>query len=141
MLHFELSSEQNSIPPKSSISAEIPQTESNKSLNKEASTVPTSGGYLVKPSQIYEEEQPKTKSKIVEETTPLQMPVQADEPVIEMQLVVKDSLEATEETGTECTTSSAHHDVFCRGAANRGRNRRTKAPGNGTHCEVEEFIL
>ncbi|MEO6328644.1 MAG: cell division protein FtsZ [Ginsengibacter sp.] len=97
MLHFELSSDQNSIPPKSSIAAEIPKTENNKSFNKKASTVPTSGGYLVKPSQIYEEEQPNTKSRIVEEPTPLQMPVQADEPVIEMQLVVKDSLNAAEE--------------------------------------------
>ncbi len=96
-INFELSSEDHSISPKSSIPAEIPSTQNNQSVNKEASTVPTSGGYLVKPSQIYEEDEPKTKSNIVGETTPLQMPVQADEPVIEMQLVVKDSLEATEE--------------------------------------------
>jgi cell division protein FtsZ len=100
ILHFELSSEDKSIPSKSAITAKISGTENKKSLNtlnKEASTVPTSGGYLVKPSQIYEEEQPNLKSNIVGETTPLQMPVQADEPVIEMQLVVKESLDATEE--------------------------------------------
>ncbi|MEP6596840.1 MAG: cell division protein FtsZ, partial [Ginsengibacter sp.] len=79
-----------------SITAEIPKQEHKKSKNKEASTVP-SGGYLVKPSQIYEEEQLNPKSKILEEPTPLYPPVQADEPVKEMQLVVKDSLDATGE--------------------------------------------
>ncbi|MEP6617263.1 MAG: cell division protein FtsZ, partial [Ginsengibacter sp.] len=64
--------------------------------NKEASTAPTSGGYLAKPSQIYVEQQP-TESNSGEESTPLHTPVQADEPVIGMQMVVKDSLEATEE--------------------------------------------
>ena len=68
----------------------------------------------------------KQESKIVEEPTPLQMPVQADEPVIEMQLVVKDSLEAAEETEQNCTSSSADHDVVCRGAGNGGRNRRPR---------------
>ncbi len=102
IVHFELSSEDNPITAKNNIAAELakpesPKPELNKSNNKEASTVPPSGGYLAKPSQIYEEEPQQTKSKIVEEPAPLQMPVQADEPVIEMQLVVKDSLEATEE--------------------------------------------
>jgi cell division protein FtsZ len=99
VIHFELSSDDNKIADKTSISPEQPKSkpERNKSIDKEASTVPTSGGYLAKPSQIYEEEQPYQKSKIIEEPTPLQMPVRADEPVIEMQLVVKNSLEATEE--------------------------------------------
>jgi cell division protein FtsZ len=97
VIHFELSSGENTIAVNNSTSPEPPKPERNKSINKEASTVPTSGGYLAKPSQIYEE-QPNQKSKIVEEPTPLQMPVRADEPVIEMQLVVKNSLEATEET-------------------------------------------
>ncbi len=99
VIHFELASDDNKIADKTSISPEQPKSkpERNKSIDKEASTVPTSGGYLAKPSQIYEEEQPYQKSKIVEEPTPLQMPVRADEPVIEMQLVVKNSLEATEE--------------------------------------------
>jgi cell division protein FtsZ len=99
VIHFELSSDDNKIAAKNSIPPEQPKSkpERNKTIDKEASTVPTSGGYLAKPSQIYEEEQPYQKSKIVEEPTPLQMPVRADEPVIEMQLVVKNSLEATEE--------------------------------------------
>ena len=53
---------------------------------------------MAKPSQIYEEEQPNQKSKIDEEPPPLPMPVRADEPVTEMQLVVKNPLEATEVT-------------------------------------------
>jgi cell division protein FtsZ len=98
IIHFELSSEEFPITAQNSIAAEIPQPkpELSKFINKEASTVP-SGGYLVKPSQIYEEEQLNSKSKIAEEPTPLHLPVQADEPGIEMQLVVKDSLNATGE--------------------------------------------
>jgi len=96
IIHFELSSEQIPITAQDSIPAEIPKQERKKSKNKEASTVP-SGGYLVKPSQIYEEEQLNPKSKIVEEPAPLHLPTQADEPVKEMQLVVKESLDATGE--------------------------------------------
>ncbi len=97
-INFDLSSGENKIAAKNSTPPEPLKPEHNKSINKEASTVPASGGYLAKPSQIYEEEQPYQKSKIVEEPIPLQRPVRADEPVIEMQLVVKNSLEATEET-------------------------------------------
>ena len=96
IIHFELSSDEIPITAQNSITAEIPKQERKKSKNKEASTVP-SGGYLVKPSKIYEEEQLNPKSKIVEEPTPMKLPVQADEPVKEMQLVVKDSLNATGE--------------------------------------------
>jgi cell division protein FtsZ len=96
IIHFELSSDEIPVTAQNSISAEIPKPERKKSKNKEASTVP-SGGYLVKPSRIYEEEQLNPKSKIVEEPTPMQLPVQADEPVTEMQLVVKESLDATGE--------------------------------------------
>jgi len=96
IIHFELSSDEIPITAQNSIAAETPKPELKKSKNKEASTVP-SGGYLVKPSRIYEEEQLNPKSKIVEEPTPMQLPVQADEPVTEMQLVVKESLDATGE--------------------------------------------
>ncbi len=67
--------------------------------NKEASkdSPLSSGGYLAKPSQIYVEEQPAPKSNSKEEPTPLQISLQDDEPVIEMQLVVKDSQKAAEE--------------------------------------------
>ncbi len=101
IIHFELSSIPDSIPAETPapITAEIPKHE-NQNLNKEikeAVTGPTSGGYLAKPSKLYVEDQPQKESKSVEEPLPLQMSAQVDEPVIEMQLVVKDSLEATEE--------------------------------------------
>jgi cell division protein FtsZ len=71
-----------------------------KPLNKEASKSSSlsSGGYLAKPSQIYVEESPANpESNTNEEPLPLQKPVQEDEPVIAMQLVVKDSQKAAEE--------------------------------------------
>ena len=66
-------------------------------INKEASNTPSSGGYLVKPAQIYAEEQPVQKSNSKEELPLLQRQVQEDEPVIEMQLVVKPQKAAEEE--------------------------------------------
>jgi cell division protein FtsZ len=63
----------------------------------EASTVLSSGGYLAKPAQIYVEEKAETKSNKTEEPLPMQIKLQEDEPVIEMQLVVKNSHEAAEE--------------------------------------------
>jgi len=53
---------------------------------------------LAKPAQIYAEEKPAIpESKTSEELTPLQISIQEDEPVIEMQLVVKDSQSAAKE--------------------------------------------
>lgn len=103
VLHFTLSSEPDPILSKAS--QNNPETAEAISLknqpktiidNKEASTVPTSGGYLAKPVQIYAEDKPKSESKTVEEPTPLMISRKEDEPEIEMQLVVKDSHEATE---------------------------------------------
>ncbi len=75
---------------------EIPKQEADNSPIKEASTAQTSGGYLARPSQIYVEDQATAESKTIEEP-PLRLEIQADEPQIDMQLVLKDSLEATEE--------------------------------------------
>lgn len=69
-------------------------------INKEASKSSSlsSGGYLAKPVQIYAEEKPSiSESNSTEELLPLQTPAQEDEPVAEMQLVVKDSQKAAEE--------------------------------------------
>ncbi|HMJ47099.1 MAG TPA: cell division protein FtsZ [Ferruginibacter sp.] len=69
-------------------------------INKEASkgSSLSSGGYLAKPVQIYAEDKPSiTESNSTEELLPLQSPAQEDEPVAEMQLVVKDSQKAAEE--------------------------------------------
>lgn len=103
VVHFILSSETNSIP--SETNEHLPKKTKTTVLNnqsnnnkKEASTVPTSGGYLAKPAQIYAEAKQNKESKSVEEpTTPLPILKQEDEPVIEMQLVVKNSHEAEEE--------------------------------------------
>jgi len=101
-VHFELSSspdpnissETNRTPPKAE---NLNFKNQPEVVNKKASTVPSSGGYLAKPSQIYAEERPKHESKAFEELTPLQIPKQEDEPISEMQLVVKENHEAVEE--------------------------------------------
>ena len=66
---------------------------------KEASTpVSSTGGYLAKPLNIYVKElKPNPESNTTDELTPLQSRVQADEPVFEMQMVVKDCHEPAEE--------------------------------------------
>src|ERR1019366_6037531 len=103
VVHFTLSSESNSIAAEANqqpLKKAEPKTvnhQSNKN-KKEASTAPTSGGYLAKPSQIYVEAKPNPESKSVEEpTTPMSFSKQEDEPVMGMQLVVKNSHEAAEE--------------------------------------------
>jgi len=65
--------------------------------NKDASTPSSSGGYLAKPAQIYVEEKPKSESNSIDELLPLQADQQEDEPVIEMQLVVKSHQAAEDE--------------------------------------------
>ena len=105
---FEISSATDQIPvfefdiPQNPLPAEKPVSETeiineDTIINKEASNSPSSGGYLAKPSQIYVEEQPEPKSNSTEELPGLQIPVQEDEPVIEMQLVVKSQKAAEEE--------------------------------------------
>src|ERR1035437_8158843 len=100
IIHFELSLAPDSKTPAeipTPVTAEIPKHE-NQKINKETVTAPTSGGYLAKPSNLYVEDQPQQQeSKTIEEPLPLQISAPVDEPVFEMQMVVKDSLEATEE--------------------------------------------
>ena len=107
---FEISSAADQVPV---IEFDIPATpqpvEKKSSVNniekeitvkvKEAGTpVSSAGGYLAKPSNIYvEEQQPNPKSNTLEELTPLQSNVREDEPVHEMQMVVKESHQAAEE--------------------------------------------
>jgi len=66
-------------------------------INKDASTPPSSGGYLAKPAQIYVEEKPKPESNSIDELLPVQENQREDEPVVEMQLVVKSHQAAEEE--------------------------------------------
>jgi cell division protein FtsZ len=72
-------------------------------LNKDASTPPSSGGYLAKPSQIYAEVKPKSESNSIDELLPVQENQQEDEPVIEMQLVVKSYQAAEDEQHVQTT--------------------------------------
>jgi cell division protein FtsZ len=65
--------------------------------NKDASSTPSSGVKLAKPTQIYVEDQPKPESNSTEELPPMQLTMKADEPEIEMQLVVKSHQAAEEE--------------------------------------------
>jgi len=105
---FEISSASDQIPV---IEFDIPQSPppidkpAKKSVvqkevtkaNKDASTPPSSGGYLAKPAQIYVEEKPDPKSNSIDELPQVQTREQEDEPVIEMQLVVKSHQAAEEE--------------------------------------------
>ena len=80
-------------------------------INKDASTPPSSGGYLAKPAQIYVEEQPKPESNSIDELLPVQGNQQEDEPVIEMQLVVKSHQAAEEEQHVQKTQPIMISDV------------------------------
>ncbi len=105
---FEISSASDQVPV---FEFDIPQSpppvdkpakkpkvqEENIVANKDASTPPSSGGYLAKPAQIYAEVKPKPESNSIDELLPEQKREQEDEPVIEMQLVVKSHQAAEEE--------------------------------------------
>ena len=67
--------------------------------NKNEANLPVSsaGGFLAKPSKIYAEEAPARESNTKEEPTSLQSSVKEDEPLFEMQMVVKESHKAAEE--------------------------------------------
>lgn len=101
VIRFELSSDYNPNPQKTNCAqqddAENSHLKKQKEINKDASTAPTSGGYLAKPKQIYAEETPNVESGTLEKHTPLPISKQEDEPVEEMQLVVKNSKDAVEE--------------------------------------------
>ena len=113
---FEISSAADQIPviefdmeinipvplkPKPTVAAENQISAKEKTIiNKEASNTSrlSSGSYLAKPMQIYAQDMPENKqSNSTEEPLPMHKPAQADEPEIDMQLVVKDSLKAAEE--------------------------------------------
>ncbi len=103
IIHFTLSSTPDPIlfkanpeQPKTAEAPGLVKSSNTNIVNKDASAAPTSGGYLAKPSQIYAEDKPNSKSKSVE-PAPLVISNQEDEPEVEMQLVVKESHEVAEE--------------------------------------------
>jgi cell division protein FtsZ len=97
VIEFDLGDPIKPAAEKPSAEPVAPVTIFNNNQNQEASTVLSSGGYLAKPSQIYVEVEAEAKSNKTEEPLPVQIKLQEDEPVIEMQLVVKNSHEAAEE--------------------------------------------
>ncbi|MEQ1554091.1 MAG: cell division protein FtsZ [Ferruginibacter sp.] len=69
----------------------------------------SSGGFLAKPTQIYAEAKPENlKSKSQDEPLPQQNKLQADEPVFQMQLVVKENLETAEEKPLSTETAQPY---------------------------------
>ena len=119
---FEISSASDQIPviefdiPQSPPPAEKPTPVSKEKKkitveHKKADNPPSSGGYLAKPAQIYVEEKPKPESNSSEELPPLQTREQEDEPVIEMQLVVKSHQAAEEEQHVQQTQPIMISDV------------------------------
>ena len=98
-------------PPAEKLTAESKIQKENIVVIKDASTPPSSGGYLAKPTQIYVEEQPRTESNSTDELLPVQENQQEDEPVIEMQLVVKSHQAAEEEQHVQTTQPIMISDV------------------------------
>jgi len=101
IVYFQLSSANNTVANHSNPEFEkaTSKTNPNKSEEKkEASTAPTSGGYLVKPKQIYAEDKPQNQSEAIDKPTAFVNSRQEDEPVEEMKLVVKNSDNAVEES-------------------------------------------
>lgn len=118
---FEISSASDQIPviefdiPQSPPPVDKPAEKNTRKeisvVTKDASNSPSSGGYLAKPAQIYVEEQPKPESNPFEELPPMQPREQEDEPVIEMQLVVKSHQAAEEEQHVQQTQPITMSDV------------------------------
>ncbi len=111
-VYFEISSSADQVPvvfydtvyPVAEFNSEKPVADTSTPPKKDnvfkeasASTALSSGGYLAKPTQLYAQEELEVKSNSKEEPLPLQIKLPEDEPVIEMQLVVKESHGAAEE--------------------------------------------
>jgi cell division protein FtsZ len=104
IIRFELSSDYNPETSKSDLNqnekTEIVNKFVETKVNKDASTAPTSGGYLAKPKQIYAEDKPEKSSENPDKPNPV-ISKQEDEPVEEMHLVVKNSSDAAENNQEE----------------------------------------
>ncbi len=105
VLEFDLT---NTIPeplqnPASSAetAADIPTNTNNNNDASNTGRPFSSGGFLAKPRQIYAEAKPSlSESNQTGEPLPLQKQPQEDEPMMQMQLVVKDSTKAAEDKPT-----------------------------------------
>jgi cell division protein FtsZ len=106
-IFFEISSPADQVPviqfetefiaplpkPQTVASAIIPTENKQEASNKSSLS---SGGFLARPTQIYAEAAPEQQSTPIEEPLQHQSAMQADEPAMEMKLVVKEPLEAAE---------------------------------------------
>ncbi len=105
IIRFELSSDYNPESSKTTFNQNEKAENVNKSKeikdNKDASTAPSSGGYLAKPKHIYAEDKPEPESETPDKPHPLPISKQEDEPAEEMQLVIKNSSDAAEENQEE----------------------------------------
>ena len=123
-IFFEISSSVDQIPTTKFPVADLQLTELpiqqvvpapiNQITEKEASSdnFPSSGGYLAKPTQIYVEEMPESPtSQLSEEPLSISTPAKEDEPLIEMELVVKESQNATEESKMQQTQPIMNSNV------------------------------
>ncbi|MBX3254628.1 MAG: cell division protein FtsZ [Chitinophagaceae bacterium] len=111
-----------------SASEEItPVPDSNHNIYKEASTTPTSGGYLSKPSNIYAEEtnQLQSTTSSFEEPSPVQSTPPSDGKVNEMQMVIKDPTAADEPVAR--TTQSESYSVEEPATQDEAEDQKRKA--------------
>lgn len=115
-IFFEISSSNDQLPltqldmthvfneaPKApeAVKQEAPAKESVNNIAG-STHLPSSGGFLVKPAQIYVEESPVVpESNTKEDPLPQAVAVQEDEPEMVLHLVVKESPEAAKEKETE----------------------------------------
>lgn len=104
IIRFELSSDYNPTSSK----ANFEQNEKSENINnletkvnEEASTATSSGGFLAKPKHIYAAEKPQPESEIPDKPNRLPIWKQEDEPVEQMQLVVKNSADAVKNNQEE----------------------------------------
>jgi cell division protein FtsZ len=113
-IHFEITSpaetapqpvelSQGSADPASFQKPEPTAVPQHVEQTKDASNKSTlsSESFLARPAQIYAEDEPSVQSNTKEELQPQQTSLQEDEPVLELQLVVKNSQKAAEEEPIE----------------------------------------
>ena len=102
VVYFELSADDNSTVLKANADQQMKaehseENKQNPKDHKEGRTAQKSGVYLAKPKQIYVEEESKPEPETFANPTPLPISELEDEPVQEMQLVVKNSNDTVEE--------------------------------------------
>jgi cell division protein FtsZ len=101
---FDFVPEANHVPQAAPTDFQVIEKSEVASSN-DTTNFPSSGSYLTKPSQIYVEEtrSEETQSIQPENVLPTQDSLEEDEPVIDLQLVEKEPMNATEEPSVQPT--------------------------------------